>query len=389
MRWRVAPGSDPEPLGELICRGCGRASGGVAEWRCADCQSTFAILRAQPSLETIDEQTRGVWRYADWLPVRTPVSLGEPETPLVAVPWNGTSIVFKVEGAQPTGSFKDRGAAAMISWLHERQVTRILTDSSGNAGASAAAYCTSAGVRCEVYVPDSTSRAKLTQLQVYGATVVRVPGPREAAEERARACSTEDGVYAPHNWSPVFVAGMQTFAFELWEQLGRTAPDVVIIPVGGGSLLLGVHNGFSALRDAGLVERVPRLIGVQSEACAPVAQAFARGESEPARVVPGTSAAEGVQLANPPRGPEVLAAVRATGGELLEIGDPALWTALRRLGSFGLYVEPTSALAAAAVDVLRDAGRIDPAERIVVPLTGSGLKNSRAVQDGLGLAATL
>ncbi|MGX6450099.1 pyridoxal-phosphate dependent enzyme, partial [Patulibacter sp. S7RM1-6] len=217
---------------------------------------------------------QGVWRYAPWLPaVGAPVTLGEPTTPLVELEWDDVAVTVKLEGALPTGSFKDRGAAVLVSWLRAQGAEAVVEDSSGNAGAALAAYCARAGIRCAVYVPESAPPQKLDQLRAHGATPVLVPGPRPAATGAARRAVAEGAVYASHAWSPLYLAGTQTFAFELWEQLG-TAPDVLVLPVGGGALLLGAFHGFRALRDAGHIDRIPRLVAAQAAACAPLAAAL-------------------------------------------------------------------------------------------------------------------
>ena len=138
----------------------------------------------------------------------------------------------------------------------------IVVDSSGNAGASFAAYAARAGLRLRLFVPADASPAKLLQARAHGAVVVSVPGPRAAAGEAARRALEDAGpdvAYASHLWQPAFLAGTATFAYEVFEQLGGMAPDAVVAPLGGGTLLLGAHIGFGRLRAAGMIERVPRL----------------------------------------------------------------------------------------------------------------------------------
>ena len=219
-----------------------------------------------------------MWRYRGLLPSVEPLSLGEPLTALVEVAGEGT-VLAKLEGGLPTGSFKDRGTAVTVSWLRENGIREIVVDSSGNAGASFAAYAARAGMRLRLFVPADASPAKLLQARAHGAIVVSVPGPRSAAGEAARRAldgTAADVAYGSHLWQPAFLAGTATFAYEVFEQLGHRPPDVVVAPLGGGTLLLGVHAGFARLRDAGLIDRVPRLVGVQSAACAPLARAFRR-----------------------------------------------------------------------------------------------------------------
>ena len=372
---------------DLHCPACRTGVSAVpVPWRCPACAGVLE-LPATPIDPDAALRGSGVWRYTPWLGTADtagsePVTLGEPETPLVQVPWGGIEVAFKIEAALPTGSFKDRGAAVLVAWLRHSGVPAVVEDSSGNAGAALAAYCARAGISCTVYVPAAASPAKLAQLRAYGARVEAVAGPREAATEAAVAGAAASGaVYASHLRNPAFLAGTATFAYETWEQHGRRVPDVAVFPVGGGTLLLGAYRGWAALREAGLAERVPRLVGVQVAACAPLAAAFDAGLDAPAPVNPRPSAAEGILTSRPPRGSQVLASVRATGGCMVTVDDGAMWAAVRDLGLLGLYVEPTAAVAAAGLRVLLEGGRIAAGDEVVCALTGSGLKATHLAMD--------
>jgi threonine synthase len=305
----------------------------------------------------------GVWRYLPWLPVDEPVSLGEPTTPLVA----HRGVQVKLEGALPTGSFKDRGAAVLVAALRAAGVERVVEDSSGNAGAALAAYCARAGIACAIHAPASAPPAKVAQLRAFGADVVLVDGPRAAATASAERAAAGDVAYASHARSPLYLAGTMTFAFELHEQLGG-APDAVVIPTGGGALMLGAALGFDALRRAGLVDRVPRLVAAQAAACAPLVDAMASGAEAPAPVTPRPSLADGIQIGAPVRGRQILAALRATGGTAVAVSEDAIAGAHRDAARHGLLVERTSAVALAALDALALDGTV------VVAATGHGLK---------------
>ena len=323
-------------------------------WRCPSCGGPLDL-----DLPPIDPR----------LPLGFPVrlSLGEPVTPLVEM----DGAILKLEGALPTGSFKDRGAAALVGWLAEHGVEAVVEDSSGNAGAALAAYCARAGIACELYVPESAPRAKLAQIEAYGGRLVPVPGPRPEAARAAERAAAEGAVYASHAWSPLYLLGTRTFALELWDQLGREAPDVLVVPVGGGSLLLGAHLGFAALREAGLVDRIPRLVCAQAEACAPLVRAIAAGSPEPVAVQPEPTLADGIVIPEPVRGRQVIAAVRETGGTGVAVSEDEIRAAYERSARGGLLVERTSAVALAA---LRHPGVAEAGERIVVAVTGNGLK---------------
>ena len=230
-------------VGDLRCGRCASEPRGVAPWRCEVCGSPLELdLPPADAATLIDRTSSGVWRYRGWLPTADVVTLGEPVTGLVEL--RGRPGVFaKLEGSLPTGSFKDRGVAVTVGWLVRRGVRELIVDSSGNAGASFAAYAARAGIRARVFVPADASPAKLVQVRAHGASIVTVPGPRSAAGDAARAALDDAGpgvAYASHLWQPAFLTGTATFAYEVVEALGR-APDTVIAPLGGGTLLLGAR----------------------------------------------------------------------------------------------------------------------------------------------------
>ncbi len=318
-----------------------------------------------------------VWRYREALPcgTQTPVTLGEGGTPLVPVDWDGAEILWKLDFLCPTGSYKDRGAAVLVNRLRELGVREIIEDSSGNAGAAMAAYSARAGIGCRIFVPDYTSAGKCVQIASYGAELVRVPGSREAttraAEETALA---ENMYYASHNWSPYFAHGVKTLGYELWEALGRRAPDAVIVPAGQGSLVLGCDLAFSELLAMGAAAKLPRIYAVQAANCAPLFRAFETGSETPAAIEKRETIAEGISSALPVRGRQVLSAVRRSGGAFLTVAEDDVASNCFRLARAGLYVEPTSAVAGAAVTALLRTGALRCGECIVAVLTGTGLK---------------
>jgi threonine synthase len=320
--------------------------------------------------DDVDRRTRSLWRYRAALPgdITRPVSLGEGCTPLLERRWGDTPVHFKLEWFNPTGSFKDRGSSVMISLLAQAGVDSVLEDSSGNGGSSVAAYCAAAGIKARILAPEGTSPAKILQSRAYGADVALVPGDRDATAARAVEESA-DTCYASHNWHPFFLQGTKTLAYELWEDLGFTAPDAIVTVAGAGSTVLGCDLGFTELLAAGHIDRLPRLLVAQPRNCAPI---HARFHGTGATFAP--TIAEGTAIREPVRLPEVLDAVRRSGGDLAAISEAAISEAVRALASIGLYAEPTSATAAAAVEVFAARGAIRPGETTVVVLTGSGLK---------------
>ncbi len=321
----------------------------------------------------IDAGTRSIWRYRAALPVAVdrPITLGEGSAPLIPGEWIAAASHFKLEWFSPTGSFKDRGASAMLSILRQQSIDTVVEDSSGNGGASIAAYAAAGSMRAIVFAPANTSPAKLAQARAYGAEVRLVEGPREASQHAAITAATAgEGFYASHNWQAFFLEGTKTLAYEIWEDLGFRAPDAVVLPVGAGSGLLGLALGFGELLRAGQIDRLPRLYAAQPLACSPVDAAH-RGQ--PARPVSSTLA-EGAAIRSPLRMPEMLAALRESRGGSVAVTEAEIVRAHAELAGHGLFAEPTSAVAAAGFARLLVDGAISPDETTVVVLTGSGLK---------------
>jgi threonine synthase len=345
-------------------------------WHC-DCGGVFEIEDtprfAQDKIEANDFT---LWRYRAMLPVKGKegiVTLGEGFTPLVEIQVYGLNIHCKLEFLAPTGSFKDRGTAVLINVLRELGVKKVVEDSSGNAGASLAAYAARSGIEAEVYVPAHASPAKLLQIVIYGAKLVKVEGPRDRAAQAVQEAAAQGAYYASHYYNPFTLEGIKTIAYEIWEQLGQRAPDNLVLPVGHGTLLLGAYRGFTDLQAVGLIERLPRLFAIQAETCAPLYEAYTRGLDDAFPVERGQTIAEGISIGKPVRGRQILAAVRETDGAILTVSDVETLCAQNELARHGLYVEPTSAVAIAALPQL--SGLIGPEQITIVPLTGSGLKD--------------
>ncbi len=334
--------------------------------------------------EAIDSGTRSLWRYRAALPLPcdAPITMGEGWTPLLERRCHGGRALLKCEWMMPTGSFKDRGAAVMLSLLRAQGVRAVLEDSSGNGGAAVAAYAAAGGMAATILAPASTSPAKTVAMRATGAAVELVPGSRQATSEAALARAASI-FYASHAWHPFFLHGTKTLAYELWEQLGFRAPDAVIVPCGGGSNVLGCALGFGELRRAGQIARLPRLFAAQPERCAPVVAAFL---GKDAAVSAQPTIAEGTAIARPVRLGEVVAVLRESGGGAVALGEEEIGQATLALARMGIGVEPTAAQAYAAHRRLLAAGAIGAEETCVLVLTGSALKATAAIAGLLGVA---
>jgi threonine synthase len=355
-----------------------------APYCCPNCGGVFdytAGLLYDPS--SVERGKPGIWRYAHSFNLAhgaAEVSLGEGNTPLVWTEAFGRQIALKCEHQNPSGSFKDRGSAVLAAFLQQRGATQIVEDSSGNAGASIAAYAARAGMHARIYIPDSASGPKRTQIEAYGAEVVRVMGPRSNASralQRALEGQAAAPAYASHAYLPFNLAGYATAAYELYEQLGE-APGCILVPAGQGGLLLGMGRGFEALMTAGIISRMPMMVGVQARACAPLWAIFEYGRDGLNWTAEAPTLAEGIRVLQPVRGDAVLSLLDRFQGRLVAVDEDEILPGRDALARRGFYVEPTSAVVWGAIHQLLE---VAP-EPIVAVLTGAGLKSPQIRHPG-------
>jgi threonine synthase len=375
---------------KIICLNCGRPYPDEGTpYKCPKCGGLFDVSPLEFVPAQVDNSQRGIWRYRHTftgLPATYPaVSLGEGATPLLWSTAFGRQIAFKCEYANPTGSFKDRGTTVITTFLQSRGVTEALEDSSGNAGASFAAYAARAGLKAGIYVPAAASGPKRQQIEFYGAELFPIPGSRadvtRALESRLAGLAPDSTLaYASHAYLPFNIPGYATAAYEIFEQLGG-APSAVIVPAGQGGLWLGLARGFDALKRAGLVKTRPKIIGVQARACSPLWVLSTAGFSAMGFVTEGQTLAEGVKVKSPLRAGAILEICdnpreRSGGqgyGAFVPVDEAEILPGRDELSKRGLYVEPTSAIVWPALAQVLDK-LPDP---LVVMLTGSGYKYSQ------------
>lgn len=358
---------------DLFCPACSRTySSGIDEpWRC-ECGKPLELEAeplpdGPPPIFSELDTRRGLWAFSEFIPISRRATLGEGFTPLVSAPDWGAE--FKLEYVFPTGSFKDRGATTTLSRAAELGIETVVEDSSGNAGAAIATYAARAGIDAEIYVPAGVKASKVAAIERAGGDVVKIEGSREAVTEACiEAVERRAGWYASHAWNPAFFAGTQTVAFEIAAQRDWRVPDAVVLPLGHGTLFLGAYRGFRALENAGWIDSVPRLLGAQAAGYAPIADSL-HGESESENDV-----ADGIRIREPVRGDEIREAIAETGGDAIAIEKDATERELDRLHRAGFYVEPTCAVAPAALRAYRERGVLKGDDDVVAPLTGSGLK---------------
>ncbi len=345
-----------------------------------DCGSSLNLQKNVSRHHERDTSTMSLWRYREALPISTGakiVTLGEGMTPIIPLDSTENPKHYaKLDYLCPTGSYKDRGASVLLTHLKALSVKKVVEDSSGNAGAAIAAYSARAGIRCTIYCPESTSKGKLKQISAYGAELKLVPGNRMATTEAVKQAA-ENTCYASHNWHPFFLEGTKTLAYEITEQLEGNVPAHVICPIGFGSIYLGLYLGFQELHEAGVIDRVPRLLGVQPEICCPIYNAY-RDKTPTISRMPqtGQTLAEGITAELPIRGEMILEAIHWTNGAFITIDDADIKAGMKTLANKGLYVEPTSAVVIKGYEKFKAAGIIQEDDVVVSILTGIGLKAS-------------
>lgn len=367
----------------LVCHACGQEFPPTHRAPlCTACGGPLdAVYHTPPRFQ--EERGPGIWRWRAAFPIAHDmplISLGEGNTPVLTLERAGEAagcphLLAKLEYLNPTGSFKDRGSAVLLTVLKALGVQRLLEDSSGNAGASISAYAARGGMQAVIYVPDTAPRAKVQQIRVYGAQVRVVPGGRQgAAQEVRRAWERGEGVYASHSLSPFFLEGMKSFILEVFTQIGDDMPEHIVFPVGNGSLLVGTWLGLLILKQGGHIARFPRLHAVQSARVRPIVAAWQEREWRPR---PGTrTVAGGIAVSNPPRKAQILQALWETGGQAVAVAEADIlaWQKVLAQGE-GICCEPTSAAAFAGVERLCAQGVIQRGEKVLVPVTGFGLKD--------------
>jgi len=353
------------------CLNCGRGWEDPLRWSC-DCGGAF---EAKMESAFVKPEGNGTifQRYSREFPYIQPtqlVSLGETMTPLVS----SGDVRFKLEYLLPTGSFKDRGSCALISalWplLKLRRIQGIKEDSSGNAGASLAAYCAKAGLGCDVFVPKGVSGPKAAQMMAYGARLHEIPGTRREVEEAAKSIRFS-GAYLGHVWHPYFRDGIRTIAYEIAEQSRWELPRAVFVPVSAGTLLLGIISGFQHLLESGIGGEMPLVVACQTVAVSPLYHALRGSTYSPPDAL--DTVADALVSVAPPLLERMVLKVKEVRGMAEAASERETLLAWKELARMGYYVEPSSAVAYACMKKLRERTGEDMKDAVVV-LTGSGLK---------------
>ena len=389
----------------LRCRECGREYDAAPIYTCEWCFGPLEVaydydaIAKATSRDKIAAGPLSLWRYSDLLPVHgdPAVDLGTGFTPLVradrlAAELGLGEVWVKNDTRNPTNSFKDRLVSIALSKALEFGFKVAACASTGNLANSVAAHAAHAGLRSYVFVPSNLEAGKIVTTAVYGGNLVAIKGNYDDVN---RLCAELAGVYewafVNVNMRPYYAEGSKTLAFETAEQLGWQAPDHVVVPQASGSLLTKVHKGFEELHKVGLLDEEPavRVSGAQALGCSPIAQAFLENSDTIKPVKPDTIA-KSLAIGNPADGYFALDVVRTTGGGMSAVSDGEIVDGMELLArTEGIFAETAGGVTIATLKNLAKEGVIRPDERVVVYITGHGLKTLEAVAGTSGPTATI
>jgi len=389
----------------LRCRECGREYAADPIYTCEWCFGPLEVaydydaIRAATSREQIAAGPATLWRYADLLPVESDVAvdLGTGFTPLVradrlAAELGLGEVWIKNDTRNPTNSFKDRVVSIAMSKALQFGFKVAACASTGNLANSVAAHAAHAGLRSYVFIPADLEAGKIVTTAVYGGNVVAINGNYDDVN---RLCAELAGIYewafVNVNMRPYYAEGSKTLAFETAEQLGWQTPDHVVVPIASGSLLTKIHKGFKELHQVGLLDEEPalRVSGAQALGCSPVAAAWLE-ESDTIRPVKPSTIAKSLAIGNPADGYFALDCIRSTGGACAAVTDDEVVEGMRLLArTEGIFAETAGGVTVATLQRLASEGVVRPDERVVVYITGHGLKTLEAVSPHVGPTATI
>jgi threonine synthase len=390
-------------IDHLSCDACGRRfAPDEVRYTCPDCGDLHGTLAFHYRIDEAREALlariatppagEGIWRYLPLLPVAAAPSFRHPPfgpTPLLEaneLAPAGGKLWLKDDGRNPSGSFKDRASVVGVVDALERGAEVLTAASTGNAASSVSLFCAVADLPAVLFVPKAAPAPKVAQLLLFGARVLAVDGTYDQAFDLSLEATRRFGWYSRSTaFNPVLGEGKKTVALELWEQLGRRAPDAVVVPVGDGCIIGGVHKGFCDLREMGLIDRVPRIHGVQARGSNALVTAFDAG-AEVVVPIEADTLADSISVGQPRDARKALRAARDSGGCFVAVEDDEILAAMRTLArKAGVFAEPAGAAGFAGLQTLVERGAIGAGEETVVLVTGNGLKDvagARRAADG-------
>ena len=354
---------------ELACPRCEKKYKPAKGRYICDCGS---ILMVEYKKLKWAPKGKGVWRYKSCLPHSGKhFSLNEGGTPLVK--GRDRDAYYKLEGDNPTGAFKDRGTSVVVSRAVSEGFKTVGVASTGNMGASVAAYAAYANIAARVFVPSSTPVNKLSQILAYDAELIKVEGTfHDAVHKMWQDVSKGASYLAMTGMNPYYIEGEKTLGYEIYEDIG--VPDKIIVPMGTGGLITAIYKAFKELKRMKKIRSLPIMVGVQAKNCSPIADAYAQGHDRAERITKGKTIASAIMVKTPFNDYTALQAINDSKGEAVTATEGEIKKAIRSLGKEGVFAEPASATALAAWNKI-DKGKDD---KVVLVITGSGLKDPNA-----------
>ncbi|MCH8022650.1 MAG: threonine synthase [Thaumarchaeota archaeon] len=376
----------------LECISCGsRDDIQTNSYQCSKCGDLLEVRYDLESLKEIVDPKKWtgslrVWRYKDLMPLKEGakiVTLNEGGTNLAPCDnlksiLNISSLQVKNEGENPTGSFKDRGMTVAVSRAVEQNAKVVICASTGNTASSAAAYAARAGLRCVVIVPSrAIALGKLAQATIHGAEVVQVKGNFDQSLKMVLDfANRHKEIYLLNSLNPFRLEGQRSLAFEICEQTNYEVPDRIVVPVGNAGNISAIWKGFSEFHKLGIINKLPKMTGIQAEGASPIADAVKRGDDKILSVERPETVATAIRIGAPASWKKALKAIRMSGGTAEKVNDQEILEAQRLLArNEGIFTEPAGASSIAGLKKLLELGVVDSDENVVCICTGHGLKD--------------
>ncbi len=381
------------------CMKCGDTFGPEEKlYTCPKCDGLLEIrldiekIKNNLDKKALKNKPPTAWKYIDFMPILDKskiVSLKEGGTPLydcekLAKSIGVSKLYVKHEGANPTGSFKDRGMTVGLTKAREFRVKTVACASTGNTSASLSAYAAKAGLNCVVILPaGKVALGKLAQAIMHGAKVIGIDGNfDDALAIVRRICAERDDIYLLNSVNPFRPQGQKSIGFEIADQLGFEAPDRVIVPMGNCANIWAIYKGFLEFKETGLVDKIPKMTGIQAEGAMPIVNAIKKDLGEFEQVKVPETLATAIRIGNPVNGPKAIKAIRETGGTAESVTDEEIVAAQKELARVeGIGVEPASATTIAGLRKLIASGVVDKEETVVCVTTGDILKDPEEVMN--------
>lgn len=367
----------------FVCIRCGKTHKPEESLiRCKKCSGPLDIIYDYKKIEEVilkESFVRGIpwhWKYWMFYPLidlSKKVTLIEGGTPLIKSNYfsnKNKEVWLKYEGLNPTGSFKDRGTTVEVSKAVELEMKQVCCASTGNMGASVAAYCAKAGIKCKIFLPKDFTGPKIKQIQICGADIIRVKGGYSQAAKECEAYSKRTGTYLMGDY-PYREEGEKSVGFEIADQMNWKVPNYIVCPMGNGTLIYAIWDAFNDLKKVGMIDNLPKMIGIQSSGCSPIYNAFKNKKKTIEPIKNPKTIATAMECEDPLDGLKALNALRKSKGMAEKVTDQKMIGAIKLLASKeGLYVEPAGAASTAGLLKLKNLRG-----KIVCILTGHGLKD--------------